>query len=134
MTGITIAGETFNVLIEGDENKEGLMLSNPMGTNLHLWDPQIPALAEHFRIVRYDSRGHGASVANQGPYSVESLGRDALAIMDALGIERVLVGQHHRTMAPGPCARAHRPGGARQYGGANTGSRSVEQPHSIGTG
>jgi 3-oxoadipate enol-lactonase len=83
-----IAGETFNVLIEGDENKEVLLLSNPMGTNLHLWDPQFPALAEHFRIVRYDSRGHGASVANQGPYSVEGLGRDALAIMDALGIER----------------------------------------------
>ena len=89
MTDIIIAGETFNVLIEGDENKEGLMLSNPMGTNLHLWDPQIPALAEYFRVVRYDSRGHGASVANQGPYSVEGLGRDALAIMDALGIEKV---------------------------------------------
>ena len=42
MTDITIAGETFNVLIEGDENKEVLMLSNPMGTNLHFWDPQIP--------------------------------------------------------------------------------------------
>jgi len=83
-----IAGETFNVLIEGDENKEVLLVSNPMGTNLHLWDPQIPALAEHFRIVRYDSRGHGASVANQGPYSVEGLSRDALAIMDAHGIER----------------------------------------------
>ena len=65
------------------------MLSNPMATNLHLWDPQIPALAEHFRVVRYDSRGHGASVANQGPYSVEGLGRDALAILDALRIERV---------------------------------------------
>jgi 3-oxoadipate enol-lactonase len=89
MTDLIIAGETFNVLIEGDENKEGLMLSNPMATNLHYWDPQIPALAEHFRVVRYDSRGHGASVANQGPYSVEGLGRDALAIMDALRIERV---------------------------------------------
>jgi 3-oxoadipate enol-lactonase len=89
MTDIIIAGETFNVLIEGGENKDGLMLSNPMGTNLHLWDPQIPALAEHFRVVRYDSRGHGGSVVNQGPYSVEGLGRDALAIMDALGIERV---------------------------------------------
>ena len=88
MTDITIAGETFNVLIEGDENKEVLMLSNPMGTNLHFWDPQIPVLTEHFRIVRYDSRGHGASVANHGPYSVEGLGRDALAIMDALSIER----------------------------------------------
>jgi 3-oxoadipate enol-lactonase len=87
MTGIIIAGDTFNVL--GDENREILMLSNPMATNLQLWDPQIPALAEHFRIVRYDSRGAGASVANQGPYSVEGLGRDALAITDALGIERV---------------------------------------------
>jgi 3-oxoadipate enol-lactonase len=89
MTDITIAGETFNVLIEVDENKEVVLLSIPMGTNLHLWDPQVPALAEHFRVVRYDSRGHGASVANQGPYSVEGLGRDALAFMDALGIERV---------------------------------------------
>ncbi|MGH6852817.1 MAG: alpha/beta fold hydrolase [Methylocella sp.] len=88
MSGITIGGESFNVLIEGDETKEGLMLSNPMGTNLHLWDCQIPALAEHFRVIRYDSRGHGASVANQGPYSIDGLGRDALAIMDALGIER----------------------------------------------
>ncbi len=89
MTDLTIAGETFKVLIEGDENKEVLMLSNPMGTNLHLWDRQIPALTEHFRVVRYDLRGHGASVADQGPYSVEGFGRDALAIMDALGIERV---------------------------------------------
>jgi hypothetical protein len=52
MTGITIAGETFNVCIEGGENKESLMLSNPMGTNLHVWDPQIPALTRHFRVVR----------------------------------------------------------------------------------
>ena len=89
MTEISIAGETFNVLIEGGENKAVLMLSNPLGTNLHIWDPQIPALLKHFRVVRYDSRGHGASVANQGPYSVEGLGHDALAIMDALGVGKV---------------------------------------------
>jgi 3-oxoadipate enol-lactonase len=89
MTEISIAGETFNVLIEGDENKAVLMLSNPLGTNLHFWDPQLPVLLKHFRVVRYDSRGHGTSVANQGPYSVEGLGRDALAIMDALSIEKV---------------------------------------------
>jgi 3-oxoadipate enol-lactonase len=88
MTAITIAGETFNVLVEGDESKENLILSHPMGTNLHLFDRQIPPLAQHFRIIRYDSRGHGASVANQGPYSVEGFGRDALAIMDALGIAK----------------------------------------------
>lgn len=89
MTEISIAGEIFNVLIEGDENKAVLMLSNPLGTNLHFWDPQLPVLLKHFRVVRYDSRGHGASVASQGPYSVEGLGRDALAIMDALSIEKV---------------------------------------------
>jgi 3-oxoadipate enol-lactonase len=50
--------------------------------------PSSFSLAQAFRIVRYDSRGHGASVTSQGPYSVEGLGRDALAIMNALGIER----------------------------------------------
>jgi len=43
MTEISIAGETFNVLIEGGETKAVLMLSNPLGTDLHIWDPQIPA-------------------------------------------------------------------------------------------
>ena len=89
MTAISIAGEIFNVLIEGGEHKTALMLAHPLGTNLHLWEPQIPALLEHFRVVRYDSRGHGASVASERPYSIEGLGRDALAIMDALAIEKV---------------------------------------------
>ena len=89
MTEISIAGEAFNVLVEGDEAKAVLMLSNPLGTNLHIWDPQVLALLGHFRLVRYDLRGHGASVANQGPYSIEGLGRDALAIMDALKIAKV---------------------------------------------
>jgi 3-oxoadipate enol-lactonase len=89
MTEISIAGETFNVLIEGGETKAVLMLSNPLGTNLHIWDPQIPALLKHFRVVRYDSRGHGSSVVDQGSYSLEGFGRDALAIMDALAIEKV---------------------------------------------
>ena len=88
MTEISIAGETFNVLM-GGETKAVLMLSNPLGTNLHIWDPQIPALLKHFRVVRYDSRGHGSSVADQGSYSLEGFGRDALAIMDALAIEKV---------------------------------------------
>jgi 3-oxoadipate enol-lactonase len=89
MTEISVSGAIFNVLVEGNENKAVVMLAHPLGTNLHLWDPQIPALLEHFRVVRYDSRGHGASVASQGPYSIEGLGRDALAIMDALAIEKV---------------------------------------------
>jgi 3-oxoadipate enol-lactonase len=88
MTGVTIAGETFNVLFEGDESKPVLMLSNPIATNLHIWDPQCPALLEHFRLLRYDSRGHGLTTVDHGPYSIGRLGRDALAIMDALGVEK----------------------------------------------
>ncbi|HUZ90996.1 MAG TPA: alpha/beta fold hydrolase [Methylocella sp.] len=89
MTEISIAGETFHVLIEGDKNKSVLMLAHPLGANLHIWDPQIPALLGHFRTLRYDSRGHGFNRASEGPYSIEGLGRDALAILDALAIEKV---------------------------------------------
>jgi 3-oxoadipate enol-lactonase len=88
MTEILIGGEGFNVLIEGDADKAVLMLSNPLGGNLHFWDPQVSALLAHFRILRYDSRGHGASVANEGPYTLTQLGRDALAILDALAIAK----------------------------------------------
>jgi 3-oxoadipate enol-lactonase len=88
MAEIIVGGEAFNVLVEGDEGKEVLMISNPLGVNLRLWDSQMPELLEHFRIVRFDSRGHGASVANEGPYSIAGFGRDALAIMDALDIEK----------------------------------------------
>lgn len=88
MPEIAIAGETFNVLVEGDETKPALMISNPLGVNLRLWDPQMPALLEHFRVIRYDSRGHGSSVADEGPYSINRLGADALGILDALGVAK----------------------------------------------
>lgn len=87
MAIMNIAGEAFNVLVEGDETKPVLMISNPLGMTLRVWDGVMPALLEHFRVVRTDARGHGASVADEGPYSIERLGRDAVAILDTLGIE-----------------------------------------------
>jgi 3-oxoadipate enol-lactonase len=65
------------------------MLSNSLGTDLHMWDEQAPVWSRHFRVVRYDRRGHGKSGVTPGPYTMERLGRDALAIMDALGIGNV---------------------------------------------
>ena len=53
-----------------------------------MWDPQVPALAERLR-VRYDHRGHGGSPVPPGPYSLDDLGADALALLDGLGLERV---------------------------------------------
>jgi 3-oxoadipate enol-lactonase len=83
-----IGDEIFNVEVEGPEGAPVLILSNSLGSNLHMWDPQMPELSRHFRVIRYDSRGHGKSAAPEGPYSLEQLGRDALAILDALGVQR----------------------------------------------
>jgi 3-oxoadipate enol-lactonase len=64
------------------------MLSNSLGTDLSMWTPQAKAFAEKFRLIRYDRRGHGRSGAPKGPYSMERLGRDVLAVLDALKIEK----------------------------------------------
>jgi len=79
----------LNVTVEGRDGGPTLMLSNSLGCNLQMWEPQMKALAQHFRVIRYDRRGHGKSGVPPGPYSMERFGRDVLAILDDLNIERV---------------------------------------------
>ncbi len=74
---------------DGPADKPVLLLSNSIGTDLSMWDPQIEALTKHFRVLRYDSRGHGASDVPAGPYSVDRLGRDVIELLDALKLGRV---------------------------------------------
>lgn len=74
--------------VDGPEDRPALILSNSIGTTLHMWDEQIPQLSKHFRVIRYDFRGHGASDVPPGAYSDGRLGRDVLELMDWLGIER----------------------------------------------
>src|SRR5207248_1045827 len=74
--------------VDGEHGAPALVLSNSLGTDLTMWDPQIPEFAKRFRVLRYDTRGHGQSSVTAAPYSVEQLGRDVLGLMDALGIER----------------------------------------------
>jgi 3-oxoadipate enol-lactonase len=76
------------VEVAGPEGAPVLILSNSLGTDLHMWDVQAPAFAQRFRLVRYDRRGHGKSGLPGGPYTMERLGRDALAIADSLGFAR----------------------------------------------
>jgi 3-oxoadipate enol-lactonase len=64
-----------------------LLMGGSLGTNLKMWDGQLP-LAERFRLIRFDHRGHGLSPVPAGPYEIEDLGRDVLALMDHLGLER----------------------------------------------
>ncbi|QVQ25123.1 alpha/beta fold hydrolase [Achromobacter deleyi] len=73
---------------DGDAGLPVLVLSNSIGTTLHMWDAQIPALSRAFRVLRYDTRGHGASGVPAGAYSLDRLGRDVIELMDGLGIGR----------------------------------------------
>jgi len=82
-------GCTIHVEAEGPEHAPVLMLSNSLGTNLHMWDEQVAPFTRHFRLVRYDRRGHGKSGVPKGPYSMARFGRDVLAVLDGLGIETV---------------------------------------------
>ncbi len=74
---------------DGAAGQPVLVLSNSIGTDLHMWDRQIESLSKHFRVLRYDARGHGASNAPAGAYSMDRLGRDVIELLDALGIGRV---------------------------------------------
>jgi 3-oxoadipate enol-lactonase len=82
-------GCIIRVEVEGPQNAPVLMLSNSLGTNLHMWDDQVTPWSRHFRVVRYDRRGHGQSSVPKGPYTMERLGRDVLAVIDALGIAKI---------------------------------------------
>lgn len=81
-------GTALNVVVEGREGAPALMLSNSLGTNLHMWDDQVPEFAKHFRVIRYDRRGHGQSGVPAGPYSMERFGRDVISVLDALGVKK----------------------------------------------
>ena len=82
-------GCAIYVEVAGREGAPALMLSNSLGTDLHMWDDQADEFAKHFFLIRYDRRGHGQSGARPGPYTFDRFGRDILAILDALEIEKV---------------------------------------------
>ena len=95
--------------IDGPEDAPVLLMSNSLGTDLRMGDGQMPAFTQFFRILRYDSRGHGRSGVPEGPYSIEMLGEDALGLLDTVGVERAhfcglskggMVGQWLATHAP----------------------------------
>lgn len=77
----------LNHLLEGPEDAPVLVMANSLGTTLRMWDEQAPALREHFRLLRYDHCGHGDSPVPPGPYTIEDLVRDVLALLDRLEIE-----------------------------------------------
>ena len=75
----------------GSTNAPVLLMSNSLGTTSAMWNRTIPPLADHFRVIRYDQRGHGASSSPSGPYTIEDLGRDALDLLGALEVETTAI-------------------------------------------
>jgi 3-oxoadipate enol-lactonase len=73
---------------EGQMEKPVLVLSNSLGTNFSMWDLQVPKFLKFFRVLRCDTRGHGQSSATPGPYSIDQLAKDVLALAGNLKIER----------------------------------------------
>lgn len=76
--------------VEGPADAPPLIMSNSLGTDHMMWQPQTTGLNKQFRVIRYDQRGHGASDAFHNKYTLDELGRDVLAIADRLGLERFL--------------------------------------------
>ena len=89
MATMTVNDIELNYRIDGPRDGDPLLLSNSLASTLDMWRPQMGPLTDAgFRVVRYDSRGHGASGVSGGPYTVSQLANDALALLDALDIER----------------------------------------------
>ena len=74
--------------LQGNAGRPVLILSHSIGTDQAMWDPQVADLLPHFQVLRYDTRGHGASDAPEGEYSIEMLGDDILGLADGLGISQ----------------------------------------------
>jgi 3-oxoadipate enol-lactonase len=82
-----VNGAHIHYEISGLADATALVLSNSLGSNFFMWDAQMPELQKHFRVLRYDTRGHGQSEVTAGPYTFEQLARDALALADSLHID-----------------------------------------------
>ena len=91
MPEVQNAGARIWYTIDGRDDAPAVLLLHSLGTSHALWDEQLPTLVDRFRLIRYDMRGHGKSTAPPGEFTIEQLGRDALAVLDAAGAQTASV-------------------------------------------
>lgn len=89
MTTPVVVHHVINASENLPPDAPSVVLSNSLGSTYVMWDQQIDALASHFRVVRYDIRGHGESPVPKGPYSIDDLADDVIALLDRLNLTRV---------------------------------------------
>jgi len=85
---MTVNGISVNYTLEGPASGPVVTMSNSLASNLSMWDPQVPVLTSRYRVLRYDTRGHGGTEAPAGIYSLDELTEDVRALLQALGIAR----------------------------------------------
>ncbi|MEM9230616.1 MAG: 3-oxoadipate enol-lactonase [Pseudomonadota bacterium] len=88
MRRVELPGVVLNTAVDGPDGAPWIVLSNSLGASLAMWDPQMALLTRTYRVLRYDTRGHGQSDAPPGPYSFDALIGDVLALMDHYRIEQ----------------------------------------------
>ncbi len=82
-------GINMNFELSGKKDAPVVVLSHSLASSLAMWDAQVEAFEPHYRVLRYDTRGHGGTDAPSGKYTLDMLGDDAVCLLDALGIDRV---------------------------------------------
>ena len=86
MPEIAVNGTSLHYALDGPKGAPVVALSNSLSTDMRMWNPQLPALAAKYRVLRYDVRGHGKSKAAPAPYSVALLADDLAALLDTLAL------------------------------------------------
>src|SRR5579871_5175731 len=89
MPHIRANGLHLHYRFDGPESAPVLVLSNSLGTSLAMWDAQLPAFTDRFRVLRYDARGHGQSEVPAGDYTIGDMAGDVVGLLDALGLQSV---------------------------------------------
>jgi 3-oxoadipate enol-lactonase len=86
-TSVSVNGVDIAYRFDGPARGRVVLLSNSLMSSYDMWDWTVPALTDRYRVLRYDTRGHGRSATTPGPYSIEMLTDDAAGLLDALGIK-----------------------------------------------
>ena len=99
----------MHVRVDGRADAPPFVLIHSLGTCQAVWEPQAEMLSERYRVIRPDLRGHGLTDVPKGPYAIDGMAREVLAVMDALGVARAPVAESG--WAPAWMARVEKPGG-----------------------
>jgi len=110
----------------GDAAKPALIFSNSLGTNFKMWQAQIDFFQQDFFVICYDTRGHGASSAPQGPYSIDQLGQDVVNLLDHLNVEKATFCGISMGGLTGQWLAIHRPERFNQVVVCNTAAKLVK--------